>query len=66
MVVEITRIRKNGKALYILLTPPIQKQTGWKSGDKLAARPVGDKILLERVRMEDLARLTSTEVSHGV
>lgn len=64
MLVELTRIRRNGKALYVVFTVPMQQHTGWRAGDRLAVRPAGDKLIIERVRLEDLAKLYPSEVSN--
>jgi hypothetical protein len=65
MLVELTRIRKNGRALYIVFTVPMQEHTGWQKGDRLAVRPAGDKLIVERIRLEDLAKLRTSEVPYG-
>ena len=63
MVVGLTRIRKHGRAVYVLMTPEMRSHTGWQPGDYISVRPVGDKLLLERVPLEQLAKLQKPEAT---
>lgn len=63
MVVGLTRVRKHGRAVYLLMTPEMRDQTGWQPGDYITVRPVGEKLLLERVQLEQLAKLQNREAT---
>lgn len=63
MILDLCRIRRFGKSTYLLLTKETQRHTGWNVGDRIAIRPVGDKLILERVPLEELAKLRSSEVT---
>ena len=65
MIVELTRLRRNGRAVYMLFNQPMLEHTGWRSGDRIAVRPFGDKLIIERVRLEDLAKLTEGDVHNA-
>jgi antitoxin component of MazEF toxin-antitoxin module len=61
MIVEVTRVKKHGRSLYLLLTAPILQHTCWHDGDKIVVRPNGDKLVLERVKLESLATIHVAE-----
>jgi antitoxin component of MazEF toxin-antitoxin module len=59
--VELTRVHKHGRALCVLITKGMREGILWRSGDKIAVRLAGDKVILERVPMEQLAILRTGE-----
>lgn len=59
--VELTRVHRHGNALCVLITKSIREAIAWRSGDKIAVRLAGDKVILERVPMEQLAILRTGE-----
>ena len=65
MIADISRIMKSGQSLYVLLTTQVIKHTGWRAGDRIAIRPAGDKLILERVPLEQLAKLRTVEDRNG-
>ncbi len=65
MIADISRIVTSGKSLYVLLTTQVIEHTGWRHGDRIAIRPAGDKLILERVPLEALAKLRREDTSNG-
>jgi hypothetical protein len=61
MVVGVTRVRKHGRAQYLIFTQEMREHTGWAIGDFISVRPVDGKLLLERIPLEQLAKLHPSE-----
>jgi antitoxin component of MazEF toxin-antitoxin module len=61
--VELTRVHKHGNALCVLITKSVREAILWRSGDKIAVRLAGAKVILERVPMEQLAILRTGEAT---
>jgi antitoxin component of MazEF toxin-antitoxin module len=61
MIVELTRVHKHGTSLCVLLTKQIRDSLTWRSGDKVAVRFAGEKLVLERVAIEKLALIRTGE-----
>ena len=59
--VELTRVHRHGNAICVLITKAIRGAVPWRSGDKIAVRLAGEKVILERVPMEQLAILRTGE-----
>lgn len=57
----VTRIIKQGSAIVLILTKELQVATGWGRGDRIAARLAGEKLILERIPLENFARLRTGE-----
>lgn len=62
MSVELGRIIRYGRALYITFPKHTSEQLPWNPGDRVALRVAGEKIIVERVPMESLAKLRTGEV----
>jgi AbrB family looped-hinge helix DNA binding protein len=57
-VLAIGGVIQLGRALYITLPKEIANSVGLKKGDRVAARVVeGKYVVLERIPLEDLARI---------
>jgi hypothetical protein len=61
MLVEVTRLNKHGKGLCLFFTAAIRSHTNWRHGDRIAVRPVGEKLILERVPLERLGKINTGE-----
>jgi antitoxin component of MazEF toxin-antitoxin module len=55
--VEVIRIRKLSRSAYIAIPPAILKHLRLNLGDFLALRCVDQKIVMERVPVESIAKL---------
>lgn len=62
MLPEVTRINKHGKGLCLYLSTAIRANIQWNAGDRIAVRPAGDKLILERVPLEQLSKFRTSEV----
>lgn len=60
-MVEVTRIQKSGSGLGIHLTRKILEQFPVTLRDFVAARVCGEKLVLERIPMEQLAKIRTGE-----
>lgn len=61
MLVELARVVKIGRALYINLPAKVARECVLNAGDRVAVRIAGEKLVLERVQMEKLAVLRTGE-----
>lgn len=62
MPVEIGRILNLKNALAVSIPAKVAREIAWNGGDRIAIRVAGDKLILERVRLEGLAVLRTGEV----
>ncbi len=58
---DVSRIRKNGAASYAVIPKHIMRRLDWANGDFVVIREAGDKLILERVPLEKLARIRTGE-----
>lgn len=61
MDVEVGRIRKLSRTQYIAIPEKIMKALRWNHGDCLVLRCVDSTLVLQRVPVEQLARLRAQE-----
>ncbi len=54
---DVTRVRDFHGARYILLPKHIADRLLWRKNDCIALRVAGEKIILERVPIENLAKM---------
>ncbi len=61
---DIARYRKIGGSMHVLIPKPIADLLRWRDDDRVALRVAGDKLIVERVPIEELARVkvSPTEV----
>lgn len=62
MIVELTRVRKWGGTIVVVLNKQIQAHTCWKAGDSIVVRAAGEKLIMQRVPTEELAKLRTGEL----
>lgn len=60
--VEVGRIRKLSRTQYIAIPEKVMKALRWNHGDCLVLRCVGPTLVLQRVPVEQLARIRAGEV----
>jgi len=62
---QLARVNKHGPSLCIVLTKAIRVALPWRHRDVIAVRLVGEKLILERVAVESMARIRTGEpVAH--
>jgi len=61
MSVELGRVVKVGRALYVTLPAKTLREFSVNIGDRIAVRVAGDRLVLERVKLELLAKLGQSE-----
>ena len=54
---DITRVSKCGSSLHVLIPKQIADLLRWRPDDRVALRIAGEKVILERVAIEELARV---------
>jgi antitoxin component of MazEF toxin-antitoxin module len=55
--VDIGRCRKIGDSAHVLIPKQIWDQLRWRFDDRVCMRIAGEKLILERVPIEELARV---------
>jgi antitoxin component of MazEF toxin-antitoxin module len=63
MVVSISRIRKQSRALTVAIPCETLKQLCWKVGDAIAFRVAGEKCVMERLPLERMAVIRTGEAT---
>jgi hypothetical protein len=56
------RLQTRGNSLFVLLVKEVRNALPWRSGDFVAARVCGEKLILERITLEKLATLRTGEL----
>lgn len=59
---EFGRVRKEGASLVVNLPPKVTRLLGLQPQDRMAMRVIGSLLVMERVPMEQLAKLTQAPV----
>jgi antitoxin component of MazEF toxin-antitoxin module len=54
---KLARARKTGNSYGVVIPKQIWEALSWKSGDVIALRLAGEKLILERVALDKLAVL---------
>lgn len=62
-IVQVTRISKHGDSTAMVLSPTVRDMVGWKLGDSIAVRIAGEKLICERVPIENFAKIRTGEVA---
>lgn len=57
MVVDISRLIKLGNSFAMVIPYKMAQQLRWNIGDRIALRVAGQSLILERVPMEQLAKV---------
>lgn len=60
--VHVSKVKKNGHSRYVVLPAPLVKHLSWRDGDSVAIRQAGDKLIIERVALEELAKIRTGEI----
>jgi antitoxin component of MazEF toxin-antitoxin module len=60
--VHVSRVKRNGHSLYVVLPAALVKSSILREGDAVALRQAGDKVILERVALEELAKIRTGEL----
>jgi antitoxin component of MazEF toxin-antitoxin module len=58
---EVTRVRKNGASLCLMIPKAMADHLRWRSGDTIVARYAGEKVILERVPFEKMGIIRTGE-----
>ena len=66
MDIKVVRLRKLGKSAYISIPPDVAKHLRLNYGDALALRCVENKMVLERIPVESIARLRAPQAEEKV
>ena len=59
--VHVSKVKRNGHSRYVVLPAPLFKHLIWRDGDSVAIRQAGEKVIIERVALEELARIRTGE-----
>ena len=57
----VSKVKRNGHSLYVVLPHPLVKCTLFREGDAVALRVAGEKVILERISLEQLAIIRTGE-----
>ena len=63
MLPFVGRVCKWGRALCIVLPAPLLRDIVWRRDDRVAIRTAGEKLILERIPLEDLAKVRTGEAT---
>lgn len=55
------RVQTRGGSLAVVLTKGVRSQLTWRAGDYVAVRVMGDKIVMERLPLEGMAKIRTGE-----
>lgn len=61
-VVEVSRVYKQGGSLGVLLTKRILQHFQVNRGDCVAVRVAGEKLIIQRIAVEELAKVRTCEL----
>jgi antitoxin component of MazEF toxin-antitoxin module len=53
----ISRLTKNGASACVILPKPLLEYIRWPLGSIVAIRTAGEKLILERIPLEEFARI---------
>ncbi len=59
MSVEVGRVHKYGGSLCIILSRRLLSQIIFRRGDQVALRVAGDKLIIQRIPLEELAKVVT-------
>ena len=57
-----SRVGRHGDSLCVVLNREIRAAVPWQKGDVIAVRLCGEKLVLERVNLNAMARIRTGEV----
>ena len=60
--VHVSKVKRNGHSIYVVLPAPLVKHITWREGDSVAIRQAGVKLIIERVALEELAKIRTGEL----
>jgi antitoxin component of MazEF toxin-antitoxin module len=60
--VHVSHVKRNGHSLYVVLPASLRRTSILREGDAVAVRQAGDKLILERVALEELAKIRTGEL----
>lgn len=60
--VHLSKLKLNGHSHYVVLPAALFRCLSWRVSDALAIRQAGEKLIIERVALEDLAKIRTGEV----
>ena len=58
----VSKVKKNGHSLYVVLPATLVKRTTMREGDAVALRLAGAKVILEKIDLAELAKIRTGEV----
>jgi bifunctional DNA-binding transcriptional regulator/antitoxin component of YhaV-PrlF toxin-antitoxin module len=58
---SVAKINKYGGGLCLVLVKGVREVLPWRAGDFVAMRVVGDKLVVERLALENAARIRTGE-----
>jgi antitoxin component of MazEF toxin-antitoxin module len=61
-LVRVCRINKHGDSICVVLNRHVRDLVPWQRGDSIAVRLAGEKLILERINLQDYAKLRTGEV----
>jgi hypothetical protein len=56
-LVQITKVAKHGDGLCVVLNRQVRDVADWQRGDPVAVRQCGEMLLLEKINLNDYAKL---------
>lgn len=60
-MVRHTSLRKWGDSSALIIPKAVRAELTWRVGDMVAIRVAGDKVILERIPLEQLAKMRTGE-----
>ena len=60
-LVRVTRVGRSGDSLAIVLNRHVRDLVNWQLGDPIAVRLAGEKLILERINLNEYAKLRTGE-----
>lgn len=60
--VHLSKVKLNGHSIYVVLPAALVRGLTWRIGDAVAIRQAGEKLIVERVALEELAKIRTGEV----
>jgi len=60
-LVQITKVARHGDSLCVVLNRAVRDISGWQLGDPVAVRQCGEMLLLDKIDLNEYAKLHTGE-----
>jgi antitoxin component of MazEF toxin-antitoxin module len=65
MPVEVASVKKLGRSLVVTIPKKILSELALRHGDKVAVRVAGEKLILQRIPLEEFSRYLAQAYAEG-